>query len=41
MFDRFNDRSSDLRVFLLCAKAGGTGLNLTGDISLSEIAKRS
>lgn len=29
IIERFNDSSSDATVFLLCAKAGGTGLNLT------------
>ena len=27
---RFNDQSSDVKVMLLCAKAGSTGLNLIG-----------
>ena len=30
LVDRFNSPSSDLRVFLLSSKAGGTGLNLIG-----------
>jgi len=30
LVDRFNQRGGDIKVFLLCAKAGGTGLNLTG-----------
>ena len=27
---RFNDQSSNVKVMLLCAKAGSTGLNLIG-----------
>merc|ERR1719427_184077 len=30
MVDRFNDKSSDVFIFLLSSKAGGVGLNLTG-----------
>ena len=30
MVDRFNSIHSDIRVFLLSSKAGGTGLNLIG-----------
>ncbi|KRX02138.1 P-loop containing nucleoside triphosphate hydrolase [Pseudocohnilembus persalinus] len=29
LVDQFQDRESDITVFLLCAKAGGVGLNLT------------
>jgi len=30
LIDRFNDKTTDIKIFLLCGKAGGTGLNLTG-----------
>lgn len=30
MVDKFNNPCSGIQIFLLCAKAGGTGLNLIG-----------